>query len=229
MNAQEKQQAREYICTIGHRMYQNGFVAANDGNISVRTGENQFLITPTGVSKADLTPDMMLEIDGAGNLINGSTGKSSIETFMHLGVLNSQSDLCGVVHAHSPYAVWASTAFDRLGDPITADSVFFVGNVPVVPFYLPGSRELAEAVAKQSAQYNCALMSNHGAITWGKTLRAAWFALEALEQYCKQLFFKSVSGVGRSLSGEQSDLMCAMRAKSGNQRGGEHMPEKLTK
>ena len=94
---------KKEICEIGRRIYNNGFVAANDGNISVKVNDNEFYCTPTGVSKGFMTPDMIIRIDGTGKKIEGKLNPSS-EIKMHLRVYRERPDVNAVVHAHPPTA-----------------------------------------------------------------------------------------------------------------------------
>lgn len=224
VSAVDKAALREAICHAGHRAFQAGLVAANDGNISVRCGDGHYLITPSGVSKGDLTPDMILEIDGAGMPVDGK-GKPSVETKMHLGIYETQPDLNAVVHTHAPHCVLLSTMETMLTAPLTADAVVLLGNVPVLPYAQLGTQALADGVAQASADYNAALLQNHGAVTWGRTIQEAWFAMEALEQYCRQLYMQRLLGnPGRLLTRAEADGLVAVRKGRGVTRGGDHMP-----
>ena len=222
--AEEKRRLREQICHVGHRVFQAGLVAANDGNISARCGDGHYLITPSGVSKGDLTPEMILEIDGSGKPVDGG-GRPSVETQMHLCIYTSQPDLNAVVHTHAPHCVLFSALETMLTEPVTADAVLLLGNVPVLPYAQLGTLALAEAVAEASGCYNAALLQNHGAVTWGRDLQEAWFATEALEQYCRQLYLRRTLGApARVLTQAEADGLIALRRARGNRRGGDHMP-----
>ena len=136
------EQIKQEICEVGHRLYAHGFVAANDGNISVKVGENEFYCTPTGVSKGSLTPDMIIKIDAEGNKIEGNLNPSS-EIKMHLRVFRERPDVNAVVHAHPPVA----TAFTVAGIPldryILPEAVLTIGDVPTCyAFYHGNSRFL---------------------------------------------------------------------------------------
>ena len=96
---------KKQICEIGHRVWQLGWVAANDGNISVKIGENRFLATPTGISKSFLVPEMIIEVDGEGKVLDGNTKyRPSSELPMHLRCYKERDDLNAVIHAHPPTA-----------------------------------------------------------------------------------------------------------------------------
>ena len=92
---------KKEICEVGHTIYNLGFVAANDGNISVKISENEYYCTPTGVSKGALTPDMIIKVDRNGNKLEGKLNPSS-EIKMHMRVYQERPDVTAVVHAHPP-------------------------------------------------------------------------------------------------------------------------------
>ena len=100
------QEEREAVCRVGRLLYDRGYVAANDGNISVKVAENRLLITPSGVSKGRMTPEMLLVTDMDGTVIEGDRHPTS-EGKMHLEVYRGRPDANAVVHAHPP----VSTAF----------------------------------------------------------------------------------------------------------------------
>ncbi|MEE0835674.1 MAG: class II aldolase/adducin family protein [Clostridia bacterium] len=172
------------IIDIGKKLYTKGMVASNDGNISVRVGNNAVWITPTGVSKGELVPDILLKLTLNGEIIEGNTKKST-ETAMHLRMYTENSEIRTVVHAHPAFA----TAFAIAGIPF--DSVIYpeayavIGAIPIAPYATPGTHEVPDSVAPFAKTHNAVLLSNHGALTWGKTPKQAWFRMESLENYAR--------------------------------------------
>ena len=97
------EEIKDQICDVCHKMWQLGWVAANDGNVSVRLEDGTFLATPTGMSKSFITPDKLLRIDAKGNVLEGAEGlRPSSEIKMHLRCYEKRADVNAVVHAH-PY------------------------------------------------------------------------------------------------------------------------------
>lgn len=174
-------QAKAAILEAGRKIYQRGLVAANDGNLSVRVGENALWVTPTGVSKGAMTEEMLVKLDLDGNVLEGIR-KPSSETKMHLRIYREDPLIRAVVHAHPPIATAFAAAGIPLDRPVLQEAVVQLGTVPVAPFALPGSQGVADSVAPYCRQYRALLLEYHGAVTWGDTMEQAHYRLECLEQ-----------------------------------------------
>ena len=174
-------QAKAAILDAGRKIYQRGLVAANDGNLSVRVGENALWVTPTGVSKGSMTEAMLVKLDLDGNLLEG-VRKPSSETKMHLRIYQEDPLVRAVVHAHPPAATAFAAAGLPLDRPVLQEAVVQLGTVPVAPFALPGSQGVADSVAPYCRQYRALLLEYHGAVTWGDSMEQAHYRLECLEQ-----------------------------------------------
>ena len=174
-------QAKAAILDAGRKIYQRGLVAANDGNLSVRVGENALWVTPTGVSKGSMTEEMLVKLDLDGNLLEG-VRKPSSETRMHLRIYQEAPLVRAVVHAHPPAATAFAAAGLPLDRPVLQEAVVQLGTVPVAPFALPGSQGVADSVAPYCRQYRALLLEYHGAVTWGDSMEQAHYRLECLEQ-----------------------------------------------
>ena len=176
-----EEQAKRQIIETGRRLYERGMVAANDGNLSVRVGENALWVTPTGVSKGYMTEEMLVKLDLDGNVLEGSRRPSS-ETRMHLRIFRENPDVRAVIHAHPPAATAFAAAGLPLDRPVLQEAVVQLGTVPVAPFALPGSQAVAESVAPYCREYRGLLLEYHGAVTWGETMEQAHYRMECLEQ-----------------------------------------------
>jgi L-fuculose-phosphate aldolase len=172
------------ICKVGARLYERGYVAANDGNISAKCSDGNILITPAGVSKRDLTPEMIIKTDCDGNIIAGS-GNPSSEIGMHLMLYRENRDIAAAVHAHPVAATSFACAGLPLDKPIYPEAEINLGTVPVTEFAKYGTPAVAESVKPFVNDYKAVLLKNHGALTWGKNLTEALYRLEALENYAK--------------------------------------------
>jgi L-fuculose-phosphate aldolase len=183
-------EAKEIICEIGRRMYNRNYVAANDGNISVKVGPNEIWTTPTGVSKGFMTPDMMVKMDLSGNVLFGKL-KPSSEVKMHLRVYNENAEVHGVVHAHPQVATSFAVAGISLDQPVLPEAIVLLGNVPVAPYALPGTQEVPDSIAPYCKTHNAVLLANHGALTWGRDLMEAYFRMESLEHCATILMYSN--------------------------------------
>ena len=216
-----EKEAKRAILDIGQRMYLRGFVAANDGNISVRTAENEVWATPTGVSKGYMKKKMLVKVDLEGRQLAG-TWKPSSELKMHLRAYRENPALKSVCHAHPPICTSFSIAGIPLDQPILAEAVITLDSVPVAPYAELGSEEVPEAIAPYCRTHNGVLLANHGVVTWAEDAYAAYYRLESMEYYAKILMITDrILGHQNMLSDQQIDALLAMRAKFGISRGGE--------
>lgn len=174
-------QAKAAILEVGRKIYQRGLVAANDGNLSVRVGPDALWVTPTGVSKGAMTEEMLVKVDLAGNLLEG-TRRPSSETKLHLRLYQEDPLIRAVVHAHPPAATAFAAAGIPLDRPVLQEAVVQLGPVPVAPFALPGSQAVADSVVPFCRDYRALLLEYHGAVTWGTSMEQAHYRLECLEQ-----------------------------------------------
>ena len=216
-----KDEAAKAILDIGQRMYIKNFVAANDGNISVKIGDNEFLATPTGVSKGFMTEDMLVVVDGDGNVINGNR-KPSSELKMHLRAYKENPAIQSVCHAHPPICTSFSIAGIELNSPILAEAVITLGNVPIAPYAELGTDEVANVIAPYTHTHNGIMLANHGVVTWADEPYAAYYRLESMEYYANIVMITDkILGNQNTLSKEQVDRLLSMRTKFGITQGGE--------
>lgn len=211
--------AREMICDIGRRMYDRKFVAANDGNISIRIGKDVIICTPTGVSKGFMTPDMLVKINLKGEIISGSL-KPSSEMKMHLRVYEENPEVLAVTHAHPPIATSFSIADMPLNKALISEAVVILGTVPVAPYATPGTEEVPNSIAPYCKGYNAILLANHGALTWGKDILEAYYRMESVEHYATISFYTNLIGKPNLLNAEQVNKLIKMRDDMGIKSGG---------
>ncbi len=215
-----EKQAKKAIIDIGQRMYVRNFVAANDGNISVKTGDNEVWATPTGVSKGYMKKKMLVKVDLDGNILEG-TCKPSSKLKMHLRAYQENKEIRAVCHAHPPVCTCYAIAGIPLTAPVLAEAVITLGDVPIAPYAKLGSREVPEAVAPFCHTHNGILLANHGAVTWAEEPYAAWYRLESMEYYANILLItEHILGRQNLLTDEQVGALLAMREKFGIKRGG---------
>lgn len=215
-----EKKAKKAIRDIGQRMYVRNFVAANDGNISIRTGENEVWATPTGVSKGFMKKKMLVKVDLEGNVLEG-TKKPSSELKMHFRAYQENPELLSVCHAHPPICTCFAIAGIPLDVPVLAEAVITLGDVPVAPYAELGSKEVPEVIAPYCHTHNGVLLANHGAVTWAEDPYSAYYRLESMEYYANILMITGkILKEQNTLTEEQVERLLAMREKFGIKRGG---------
>lgn len=213
-------EAKKQIIEIGKRMYDKGFVASNDGNISCRVGPNTIWTTPTGVSKGFMTPDMLVKMNFDGKVLMGKL-KPSSEVKMHLRVYNENPDVMAVTHAHPPVATSFAIAGISLDRAILPEAVVNLGSVPIAHYATPGSQDVPDSIAPYCNTHNAVLLANHGALSWGKDLTEAYHRLESLEYYATVLMYTGrIIGRANELSCSQVNELIDIREKLGITSGG---------
>jgi len=175
---------RADIVEVGRRMYARGYTASNDGNISVRLDHARLLMTPKSVCKGFMTPDMMCVTDLEGRKLQGDRDPSS-EMLMHLEVYRQRPDVHAVVHAHPPIATGFAVAGIPLDRAVLAEVVTTLGSIPIAEYATPSTSELPDAVRKYIKAHDGMLLANHGALTAGADLFAAYYKMETIEHFAK--------------------------------------------
>ena len=203
---------KKEMCEVGRRIYMNGFVAANDGNITVKISDNVFFATPTGVSKGYMTPDMIIKVDGEGKVLEGKL-KPSSELKMHLRVYKERPDVKAVVHAHPPTATGFAIAGVPLDKYTMPEAIIFLGTVPIAKYGTPSTDEIPDAVSEHLQSYDAFLLENHGALTVGNSLMNAYFKMETLEFYAKISLNARLLGGEQELTCDQIDKLMQVRAQ----------------
>lgn len=207
---------RNQICDVCHKMWQLGWVAANDGNVTVKLEDGTFLATPTGVSKSFITPEMLVHIDENGNVLDGSPGfRPSSEIKMHLRCYREREDAGAVVHAHPPTATGFAVAHVDMDRYTMVETVIAIGSVPVTPYGTPSTNEIPDAIAPYLKEHDVLLLANHGALTVGADLITAYYRMETLELYAKISLTAHLLGGEKEISQENINRLIAMRPKFG--------------
>ena len=194
-----------------------GLIAGQDGNLAVRLSPTRALVTPSGLIKALLAPSDMVEVDLSGEKRRGRR-KPTSELDLHLRILRRRPDVGAVVHAHPPTATGFAVAgegFDRL---VLPELILLVGRVPLVPYGTPGTPELGDRVEPYIDRHDALLLANHGAVTVGPTLDAAWIRMESLEHAARILFAARALGRVTELANDAVARLEAGRARAQRER-----------
>jgi 3-dehydro-4-phosphotetronate decarboxylase len=175
--------ARKLIVATGRSMFERRLTFGSSGNISVRLDDG-WLMTPTGSSLGRLDVDRLSRLDSNGVLLSGDAPTK--ESFIHLAMYRERPKAGAVVHLHATHSV-AVSCLDGIDPhdvlpPITAYYVMRVGKLPLIPYYAPGDRTLADAVGALAAKHAAVLLANHGPVVSGSSLAAATDAIEELEE-----------------------------------------------
>ena len=184
---------REQMCEIGRRVYNKGFAAANDGNISYRLSEDRVLCTPTRISKGFMKPDDLCIIDMEGKQISGQRKRSS-EMLLHLTILKARPDLRSVVHCHPPHATAFAVAQEPIPKCVLPEIEVFLGEVAIAPYETPGGQKFADTVLPYVKDTETILLANHGTVTFGVDLEDAYFKTEIIDAYCRILLLAKQLG-----------------------------------
>jgi len=181
MDTQEKE-IREQICEVGRRVWLRGWVAANDGNISMRLGDSYVITTPTGVSKGFMSPDMLVKVDLDGNLRGGYL-KPSSEIKIHIEAYRRRDDIRAVVHAHPPVSTGFAVANIPLDCKTLPEVVISLGCIPLAKYGTPSTTELSDSIRDLVVCHDAILLANHGAMTLGRDAMDAYYKMESVELF----------------------------------------------
>src|SRR4051812_33602026 len=205
---------RAGIVEVGRRMYARGYTASNDGNISVRLGQDRLLMTPKSVCKGFMTPDMMCITDLQGVKLQGERDPSS-EMLMHLEVYRQRPDVQAVVHAHPPIATGFAVAGIPLNRAVLAEVLTTLGSIPIAEYATPSTSELPAAVRKYITAHDGMLLANHGALTIGADLYAAYYKMETIEHFAKISLVARLLGRENLIAREEVDRLQGLRGTYG--------------
>jgi L-fuculose-phosphate aldolase len=209
-------QLRADIVEVGRRLWARGFVASNDGNISVRLGPDRLLMTPASVSKGFMSAEMMVITDMEGRLIAGAPGrKPSSEILMHLVAYQQRPDVGAVVHAHPPLSTGFAVAGIPLDRAVLAEVVTTLGSIPIAEYGTPSTSELASTVAPYLKAHDAVLLANHGAIALGKDLFGAYYKMETIEHFAQISLVARQLGREHVLSREEVGRLQGLRGSYG--------------
>ena len=187
-----EQEFREQICFFGQAIYHRELVGGAEGNITVRLEDGNILSTPTGAIKGWMEPEdlAIVSLDGQPK----DDKQASSEIGLHLRIYNERPDVMAVLHAHPICATAYAAAGKTLPKSMLVEADVILGEVPLVPFAMPGTPSVGDMIAPLLADAKAFLLQNHGAVTIGADLRDAFIWMETLERCCRILMQASVLG-----------------------------------
>lgn len=221
-----ERQIRRQIVLFGGMLHQRGYVAATDGNLSVRLDEDRVLATPTAMCKGMMRPSDLVIVDLEGRCLAGRRCVSS-EIGMHLLVYRRRPDIRAVVHAHPPTATGFAAAGMALNQPLVSEVVIGLGSIPLARYGTPGTPELCEALEPFLSQYDAILMSNHGVVTYGTDLHQAYMKMETVEHFAQIALVTHVLGRQEPLGDEELEKLVLARSKYQGNKSAAPMPVAL--
>ena len=212
MTMAREHQSRRDIVHFGRMLHERGFIAACDGNLSVRLNKDRILVTPTGVSKGMMKPSDLVVVDITGRRLKGRCEVTS-EIGMHLLIYRMRPDVGGIVHAHPRTATGFAAAGMALDQPLVCEVVIGLGSIPLAPYGTPGTPELAETLEPLVPQYDAILMANHGVVTYGVDLQSAYMKMETVEHFAQITLVTHMLGQQQLLASEDLKKLVAARSK----------------
>jgi len=203
---------RRQIVRIGKMLHERGYIAACDGNISVRLDEERVLVTPTAMSKGAMQGADLVIVDMEGRKLKGRREVTS-EIGMHLLIYRRRPDVRAVVHAHPKTATGFAAAGIPLDKPLVCEVVIGLGQIPLAPYGTPGTPELAQTLEPFVPAYDAILMANHGVVTYGIDLQSAYMKMETVEHFAQITLITRILGQQQVLECGDLDKLVAARSK----------------
>ena len=203
---------REDTVRVCRLIYEKGWVAMNDGNVSIRLSDDRILCTPTAISKGMVTADDLIICDLNGSKVEGHRERTS-EIAMHTTIYSIRPDVRSVVHAHPPVATGFATAGRALDKALLPEVVIQLGAVPLASYGLPGTSALTDGMIPLIADYDALLMENHGCTCYGPDVWQAFFRMEMVEHFARITFVAEMLGGARPLPREEVEKLFAARAR----------------
>ncbi len=209
-----EQQFREDIVQIGRLMFEKDWIAASDGNITVRLPDGKILATPAGMCKGMLNTADLILCDLDGRKIAGDREPTS-EMGMHLTIYRMRPDALAVVHAHPPVATGFAVAGRELNLGLLPEVIVGLGSVPLAEYGTPGTPALSQGMLPYLGKYDALLLANHGAVAWGETVFQAFFRMEKVEHFARVTLVAELLGGARALPRAEIEKLFAARARYG--------------
>lgn len=216
-------QIRRDIVLFGRMLHRRGYVAATDGNLSVRLDDRRILATPTSMSKGAMKPSDLVIVDMQGRRLAGRREVSS-EIGMHLLIYQLRPDVRGIVHAHPTTATGYAAAGLALNQPLVSEIVIGLGCIPLAEYGTPGTPECWQALESLIPQYDAILMSNHGVVTYGNDLKSAYMKMETVEHFAKIALVTHLLGRQHELGTQEIEKLIVARSKYPGAKSAAPMP-----
>lgn len=210
MQIRLEREHRDEIVRYGRRLYERGFIAATDGNLSVRLDQERLLITPTCMCKGMMEADDLVVVNLDGQKLEGHRNVSS-EVEMHLLIYRMRTDVHAIVHAHPPTATGFAAAGVSLEEPLISEVVLTLGSVPLAQYACPGTKGLSDSLRPLVEKSNAILMANHGVVAYGDDIEQAFMHMETVEHFAKIALVARTVGRPQAIPPEEVKKLEAIR------------------
>lgn len=212
----ERLNRKDQMIFICRKIWEKGWVAANDGNLSIREEDGTFWTTPTGISKGLLETEDLVHLDGEGSLLEAAPGRRPSSEFpMHLRCYRERPEIRAVLHAHPPTATSYAVVQIPLDRFLTPEVIISLGTVPIAPYGTPSTQEIPESVAPLLERHDAVLLENHGALTVGEDALSAFYKMETLELFAQVSLISGLLGGGKELPPQRVRECVALRKTFG--------------
>ena len=208
---------RRAIVKVCKELDRREYVGGRDGNVSAMLPDGNLVVTPAGMRKGDVELEHLVVVDRRGRPT--ARGRASTELDMHLRIYDRRADVRAVVHAHPPVATGFAAAGIALGECVLPEVIVGLGRVPVAPYAEPGTPDVSRSLDDLVAQHDAILLSNHGAVTLGDSLDAAYGRMETVEQAARILLVARLLGGPNVLGPSEVSALLASRARYGVREG----------
>jgi L-fuculose-phosphate aldolase len=178
---------------IGNLLYQKNYIAGTEGNISIRISEDRILTTRSGVCKGNLCTEDLVLVNHTGEPIEGND-QPSTEFKMHLEVYKNRPETKAIIHAHPIFAISLSLAGLNFDKQYLPESVIMLGKIPVAKYARPSTGQVPKSIKPYLEKTDIIVLDRHGSLTFGKTLKEAFYKTEILEKTAKIIWLSSRVG-----------------------------------
>jgi len=212
---QNEREIRQQIIEIGRRIYDRGFIAATDGNLSARLDDGTIVTTPTMVCKGRMTPDMLVLVDIEGRKLRREERNPSSEFAMHREIYRLRPDIHAIVHAHPPFGTGFAVANVALDKPLLSEVILTLGCIPLTDYGTPSTEEISNSLTPYIPHHDALLLANHGAVAYGPDMEMAYGRMETLEHFAKINLIARIVGSPKELPREAIEKLIDVRERSG--------------
>lgn len=213
MRQKSELQHKKDILEVCKRIYSKSYVAANDGNVSIRLSDGNFLTTHTGRSKGFITLDEIVKVSPKGKPL--SVGKPSTEIEMHLGIYRERTDVNAIVHAHPVFATAFALARIPLDQCTIPEIVTTLGAIPLADYSTPSTQEVSDSLKEPIGKADAVLLANHGVVCAGFDVFDAYYKLERVEHFAQITFYSKMLGGEKLLTCDEVGKLRNIQGKYG--------------